>query len=136
MDRPKVGLGVIIRKEGKVLLGKRRGNFHGEGDWCTPGGHLEFGESFEECSLREVAEETGIKVKNLKFAAITNDVFVKDNKHYVTIWMVADWEDGEPEVKEPDKCEKWDWFEWNDLPEPLFVSEINLKKQGFDPFEV
>ncbi len=42
--RPKVGLGVLIFKDGKVLLGKRKGA-HGEGTWCPPGGHLEFGET-------------------------------------------------------------------------------------------
>lgn len=38
-NRPKVGLGVFIMKDGKVLLGKRK-NAHGDDDWCFPGGHL------------------------------------------------------------------------------------------------
>ena len=52
MDRPKVGVGVIVVKEGKVLLQRRRGA-HGEGTWGFPGGHLEFKESWEECAKRE-----------------------------------------------------------------------------------
>ncbi len=55
MERPKVGVGVIVVKEGKVLLLQRK-NSHGSGTWCFPGGHLEYGESLEECAKREVLE--------------------------------------------------------------------------------
>ena len=74
MERPKVGVGVIIVKEGKILLGKRK-NAHGEGTWCPPGGHLELGESYEECAKRETFEETGLQIKNLQFITATNDIF-------------------------------------------------------------
>jgi len=64
MDKkPKVGVGIIVIKDNKVLLGKRK-NSHGEGSWCFPGGHLEFNESLENCAKREVLEETGIEIKN------------------------------------------------------------------------
>jgi 8-oxo-dGTP diphosphatase len=62
MERPRVGIGVIILKNGRVLLGKRKSS-HGTGTWHFPGGHLEFGESLEDCSRREVLEETGMKIK-------------------------------------------------------------------------
>ncbi len=83
-NRPKVGLGVCIRKDGKVLLGKRK-NTHGEGDWCFPGGHLEFNETWEDCAIRETKEETGIKIKNIRLATATNDIFKKEGKHYITM---------------------------------------------------
>ncbi len=132
--RPKVGLGVIIRKDGKVLLGKRK-NSHGDGCWQFPGGHLEYAEGFEECAVREVAEETGIKIKNIKFITITNDIFAKEDKHYITIYMIADWDSGEPEVLEPENAEKWGWYSWKDMPRPLFLPIENLLKSGFDPFK-
>jgi len=133
-ERPKVGIGVWILKDGKVLLGKRKGS-HGEGTWAPPGGHLEFGESWEECALREVGEEAGIKIKNLRFVAATNDVFKDSGKHYVTIYILSDFESGEPENLEPEKLEKWDWFEWDSFPEPLFLPVQHLKGQGYDPFK-
>lgn len=133
----RVGLGVFIRKDGKILLGKRKGS-HGAGGWCPPGGHLEFGESWEQCARRETMEEVGIKIKNISFGAVTNDIFEKDSKHYITICMVADYDSGEVKVMEPEKCEKWEWFEWekDKLPEKLFLPQINLLKKDFNPFEV
>jgi 8-oxo-dGTP diphosphatase len=43
-SRPKVGVGVMVLKNGKVLIGKRKGA-HGAGEWAWPGGHLEYMES-------------------------------------------------------------------------------------------
>ena len=134
MKRPWVGVGVIVIKGNKVLLGKRK-NAHGEGSWCFPGGHLEFNESVEECAVREVREETGIEIKNLRLGPFTNDVFKKERKHYVTLFVIAEYASGKAKVMEPEKCEKWAWFEWNRLPEPLFLPIQNLLKQGFNPFE-
>ncbi len=132
MNVVRVGLGVLIFKDGKVLLGQRRGA-HGEGSWCPPGGHLEFGESFEGCVVRETDEECGLTIKNIKQIATTNDIHEKEAKHYVTIMMRADWESGEPEVREPDRLVKWQWFSWDDLPAPLFLPIQNLQKTGFQP---
>ena len=132
--KPLVGIGVILTKENKILLGKRKGS-HGDGDWSFPGGHLEFGESWENCARREVLEETDLTVGNLKFSTATNDIFEKENKHYITIFMIADSFSGELKIMEPDKCEKWKWFEWDKLPENLFVPIRNLKKQEYSPFE-
>ena len=132
-DRPKVGIGVILVKDNKVLLLKRK-NAHGEGTWSFPGGHLEFNEEFEDCVIREVEEETGITVSNIRFAGLTNDMFQKENKHYVTIFMLCGWVSGEAQIKEPENCEAQGWFEWERLPEPLFLPIVNLLKQGYHPF--
>jgi 8-oxo-dGTP diphosphatase len=51
-QRPRVGVGVIVVKNGLVLIGKRKGS-HGEGQWAWPGGHLEYMESFLDCAKRE-----------------------------------------------------------------------------------
>ena len=127
MDRPKVGLGVLIIKDNKVLLGKRISK-HGEGTWSPPGGHLEFGESFEDCARRETKEECGLEISNVKVVDVTNDIHVSENKHYVTIVMKADYVGGTPFHLEADKCEKWDWFSWNNLPSPMFLAMENFIK--------
>ena len=122
---PKIGVAVIIMKDKKVLLGKRK-NTHGKGTWAFPGGHLEWNESIEACAAREAMEETGLHIKNIRFATITNDIFIAEQKHYVTLFVTAEANAGEPEVKEPDKCEQWEWFEWQHLPEPRFLPLRNL----------
>ncbi|MFH0701650.1 MAG: NUDIX hydrolase [Candidatus Woesearchaeota archaeon] len=133
-NRPKVGVGVIVIQNDKVLLGKRK-NAHGEGSWSFPGGHLEFNEEVEECAIREVEEETGISIKNIRKATFTNDIFEKEGKHYVTLFVVSDFAFGEVKVMEPEKCERWEWFEWDKLPQPLFIPIQNLLKQKFSPFK-
>jgi len=134
VDRPKVGIGVIVIHNNKILLGKRK-NAHGEGCWSFPGGHLEFGESWEECSRREVREEVGIEIKNLRFGTVTNDIFENEQKHYITICVLSDYDSGEVALLEPDKCEEWKWFEWDKLPLPLFLPTINQLKAGFNPLK-
>jgi 8-oxo-dGTP diphosphatase len=127
---PRVGIGVFIFKEGTFLLGKRMGS-HGEGSWSVPGGHLEFGESFADTAKREVMEETGLMIKNIRFGAITNDYFEKEGKHYVTIWMLSEYESGEATIMEPDKFVDQGWFDFDTLPSPLFLPWQQLFKSEF-----
>ena len=117
-NKPKVGIGVMIMKDGKVLLGKRKGS-HGEGEYAFPGGHLEYMESFAECAKRETKEECGIEIKNIRFQLLANLIKYAP-KHYVHIGLLAEWESGDPQVLEPKKSEYWDWYELDNLPQPLF----------------
>lgn len=131
--KPKVGIGVFVIKNDKILLGKRK-NAHGEGDWSLPGGHLEFNESWESCASREIMEETGVVIKNISFGTVTNDIFHAEKKHYITIFMISDYDSGEVRIMEPEKCEEWRWFKWSKLPKPLFLPIENLIKKKFNPF--
>lgn len=131
-ERPKIGVGVIVLKDNRVLMLKRK-NAHGNGSWCFPGGHLEFNEGVEDCAIRETLEETGIRIKNLRPGPFTNDVFKEEGKHYVTLFMIADYDSGEARIIEPEKCDGLEWSEWEKLPEPLFVPVQNLLKSGFNP---
>lgn len=118
--RPLVGICVVVvrRSDGKILLGKRKGS-HGEGEYSTPGGHLEHGESFAACAAREVAEETGLQIGPMRFLRVLNCIAYAP-KHYVDLAFAAEWRGGEPQVLEPDKVESWDWYDPEDLPSPLF----------------
>jgi len=128
--QPRIGVGVLVFKGNQVLLGKRK-NSHGEGTWQAPGGHLEFGEKPEDCAIREVLEETGLSITDVKRGPYTNDLFQAENRHYITLFMIANHQHGEPSVMEPDKCEGWKWFDWSQLPSPLFLPIVNLIRQGF-----
>lgn len=133
--QPQVGVSVIIIKENKVLLGKRKGS-HGSGTWAFPGGLIKKWESFEETCKREVKEETNLDIKLIDKnpIAITNDFFKDENKHYITLFFRAEIISGELKLLEPEKAEEWKWFSWSELPEPLFIPVRNLVKLGYNPF--
>lgn len=117
-QRPKVGIGVMIIKGDRVLLGKRKGS-HGDGEYAWPGGHMEYMESFEECAKRETMEETGMQIYNVRFLRLMNLKHYAP-KHYVDIGLVAEWKSGEPQILEPEKIEGWNWYDIHELPQPLF----------------
>jgi 8-oxo-dGTP diphosphatase len=116
--QPRVGVGVMIFKDNKILLGKRKGS-HGPGEWAFPGGHLDYMETFEECVIRETKEESGLEIKNIQFVVLKN-THLYAPKHYVHIGMVAEWKSGEAQILEPNKCQEWKWFALDSLPHPLF----------------
>jgi 8-oxo-dGTP diphosphatase len=117
-SQPRVGVGVMILKEGTVLLGRRK-NAHGAGEYAFPGGHLEHLESFERCARRETREECGIEIEHIRFQFVAN-VLAYAPKHYVHVGLLADWRSGTPEVLEPEASETWAWYDLEHLPHPLF----------------
>lgn len=128
---PKVGIGILIFKDEKILLGRRKDE-HGVGEYEVPGGDLDYMESFEDCAKRETMEETGLEIENVRFLDLQN-LKTYAPKHYVDIGLIADWKSGEPKVLEPEKCDGWKWYELNNLPKPLFdalKADIQALKTG------
>lgn len=120
---------IIIRNDKSILLGMRKGS-HGNKTWAPPGGHLEFNENPIDCAIRETKEEAGIAITNVSVGPWTNDIFAEEKKHYITLFMISNFKAGVPQILEQTKCEKWDWFTWEELPIPLFNPLINLIKLG------
>ncbi|MDP2677081.1 MAG: NUDIX domain-containing protein [bacterium] len=119
---PQVGVGVMVLKRGEVLMGVRDGS-HGKGKWSFPGGTMELLESWEETAIRELQEETGIEVSNISFLCVANTTRYAEEfpeKHYLHIGLIADWKEGDAQVREPEKCKQWKWFSFEELPEPMF----------------
>ncbi|MBN1645029.1 NUDIX domain-containing protein [Candidatus Woesearchaeota archaeon] len=143
-DKPRVGtgFGVMILRDGKVLLGRRHEDpekasslLEGAGKWTMPGGKLKFGETFEQGATREVNEETGINVKNIKVIAINQDII--ETAHFITIGLLCEEFEGEPSVMEPDEITEWKWFSLDELPSPLyFPSEKLLENYKIKEFYV
>lgn len=116
----KAGVGVVIKKNNKVLIGKRTGS-HGSGNWAFPGGHIEFGETFKQTAEREVLEETGMEIEcipvdpNGRFEICTTLDVLTEDKQYVTTYLFAHWKKGTPNNLEPHKCLGWHWETLNNI---------------------
>jgi len=123
--RPGVGVGVLIKSEGKILLQRRTGA-HGEGTWSLPGGHLEFGETPEQTAIREAKEEVNADIKNIRVVGLTNDVMRADDKHYITIFVEAEYVGGEIKIAEPHRTTEIRWCDPTNLPTPLFIPLENF----------
>lgn len=122
-SRPGVGVGVLVWRGKQLLLGKRLSTVQAEEQfacWQFPGGHIESGESVIECASREVFEETGLKVKALRHLGFTEKAFFIGESQYITLLVSCEYESGEAQALEPDKCELWQWFDYKQLPAPLF----------------
>ena len=134
----RVGVGVIvINKDNCVLLGKRNkaakrthSKLNDNWDWSLPGGGLEYGEEIEDCAIREVKEETGLDIKNVKIFSVTNDV--DKLAHWITIGTYSKEFSGKPSLTEPDKFTEWRWFPLDNLPSNIFFPSArsleNFKK--------
>ena len=87
--------------------------------------------------IAKVKEKTGLGIRLISengVEALTNDFF-PEGQHYVTLYLKAEHIKGNPRVREPEKCERWRWFTWGNLPQPLFLPVQNLVNQTYDPFE-
>jgi len=130
-----IGFGIMMFKNNQVLLGQRHDDpekasslLHGQGTWTMPGGKLDFGEDLKQAAIREVLEETGIEIKkeNLKLISLTNDVV--SDAHFVTVGFLCQEFEGEAKVMEPDEITKWQWFDLNDLPQPMYFPSEKIIK--------
>ena len=131
-NQVKVGIGVIILDDNRVLLGHRAhdsqdtGGIYEPDSWTLPGGKQEFAETIIEGARRETKEETNLDVDDLVVIGASDD-FGPD-KHYVTIHVLARKHVGEVTVCEPDKIDEWRWFDLDHLPNNVYSpSENSLK---------
>lgn len=120
----KIGIGVLILRDQRILLGHRvakgtdTGGIYEPDSWCLPGGKQEYRETIFECAAREVKEETNLDIRNLEVFSAADDI--QPGKHFVTIQVIARDSSGEPEVMEPDKQDAWRWFPLDALPERIY----------------
>lgn len=124
----RVSCEMIIEHNGKVLMGKR-GNIFGKGSYAFPGGHLEFGELVKDCVARELKEEVDIIPVDTELLCIINDyrnLPGEDVQQYIRFVFLVREFSGEIQNMEPDRCEGWEWYDKDNLPEPIFVGHAKV----------
>lgn len=131
---PPVGVATILVQDNKVLIAERLSG-HLQGVFATPGGHLEWMETFEACAVRELMEETGIKTTEDNCEVFGVDQrFSKEEDFccalvfvHVKAWV------GDPLPMEPKKHGPWKWTPIVELPDHLLNSlQGKLHKLLFD----
>lgn len=108
---PSAATAIIVRiqREDRILLVRAR-NFRGN-HYGLVAGFLETGESLEQCVAREVHEEVGIKIKNLRY-------FGSQPWPYpfgLMVGFTADYDEGELNLQKEELCEGG-WFTRDNLP--------------------
>ena len=132
MENIKIGVGVLILKDNKILLGHRckkyedTGGIHEPDSWTLPGGKQEYNETILECAKRETKEETNLNISELDVIGASDDI--APNKHFITMHVLAKNSSGNLKVMEENKIDDWKWFDLDNLPEKIYSpSEKTIK---------
>lgn len=118
IDFPGVGAGLVILRDGRLLLYKRV-KAPEAGFWSIPGGKVDHMETAAAAAVREATEETGLAIGHVGFLCTAELITPADRQHWVSLIYVTGDFSGEPQLTEPDKLSDFGWFGRSDLPSPL-----------------
>ena len=118
MEPEHIGVCVIVLDKDKtqVLLGKRL-NSYKAGTLGLPGGRIELEEPLEECGKRELLEETSLQGKNLQYVGVVREL--QKGYNFIHFVFSCNEYEGLPQTVEPEKCEGWNWYPLDSLPENI-----------------
>lgn len=124
---------LVLIKDGKILLARRFNTGYMDGNYSLPAGHVDKGETFTQCMIREVKEEIGIDIKSedSKVAHLMHRFSGAewgDEGYRIDLFFTTDKWKGSPEIKEPEKCDDLSWHDLNNLPDDI----IPYIKQALD----
>ena len=112
-----IGVCIIIQDDkGQVLLGKRKASYQ-SGSYGLPGGRINYAEPLAQAVLRELQEETNLIGYEVNYLGVIRET--QEKQEFIHFVFNCPDYDGQPENKEPDKCEGWDWYQTDDLPKPM-----------------
>ena len=131
---------MILVKDGKILVQKRKGSKLWPGYYALPAGHVDSGENQYDALVREAQEELGIEldIKNIinSYVVLRRNYFKIDGKKlepYIDYYFEFKKYKGTPKIMEKDKCDELIWVDINDLPEPfvnyegVFLNDRTIK---------
>jgi ADP-ribose pyrophosphatase YjhB (NUDIX family) len=115
---PRVGCGVAIVRDGRLLL-IRRVREPEAGCWGLPGGKVDPYEPVQDAARREIAEEIGVELIGERLLCVVDLIDRARGEHWVAPVFLAQAFAGEPTILEPEKHSGLDWFALDALPSPL-----------------
>jgi 8-oxo-dGTP diphosphatase len=118
IDFPGLGVGLVILRDGKILLYKRMRPPEA-GYWNIVGGKVDHMELSAEAARREAIEETALAIGRVEHLTMTEQIIEADRHHWISMLYIAREVEGEPQLTEPDKMSDFGWFSRSELPEPL-----------------
>jgi ADP-ribose pyrophosphatase YjhB (NUDIX family) len=129
MKRPILAVDIIIEKDGKIVLIKRKNFPKG---WAIPGGFVRYGESVEDAAIREAKEETNLKISSLKLIGVYSNPKRDPRFHVVSIAFSAK---GKGKIKAGSDAEEIRLFSISKVPKLVFdhnkiIKDFKLKKKS------
>ena len=118
IDVPGLGCGLVILREGRILL-YRRLRAPEAGVWNIVGGKIDHMERTAHSARREAEEESGLRIGSVDFLCISEQIIEEERQHWLSLIYVTEDFAGEPQVMEPEKLPEFGWFALDDLPAPL-----------------
>jgi mutator protein MutT len=114
----------LLIKDNKILLQRRYNTGYMDGKYSLPAGHVDEGETFRQCAVRETKEEIGVDldIEDLKFVHIMHRLSGpewKDLRYRIDVFFITEKWQGEPKIMEPDKSDDLSWFDLDNLPENI-----------------
>ncbi len=117
-----IGVCAVLRnQQGKIIVGRRK-NSYKAGSYGMPGGRVEYGESLTAAIAREVLEETGLHDFDFSYVGVVRET--QEEYDFIHFVFTADVGDAEPELCEPQKCEGWEWYAPQQLPESVLAGHM------------
>jgi len=107
---------LILIKEGKTLLSRRYNTGWMDGKYSLIAGHLDGREKVSDSMIREAFEEAGVRVAKEDLKPVKVLHRNSGNQEYMDFFFIAEKWEGEPMVKEPNKCDDMNWFPIDNLP--------------------
>lgn len=114
---------ILLNEKGKVLLGKRKNGFK-EGYYGLPGGRIDRGEKLKEGAKRELKEETNLIANHIEYLSVVKEWQKDEEQDFIHFIFLCDNWSGDLSLLELDKCEGWEWFDLDNLPDKILPGHL------------
>jgi len=109
---------IFLIRDSTILLVRRCNTGYEDGNYGVPSGHMEEHETLAEGMAREIREEIGLEIPT-KYLEMVHVMHRQQQDERIDFFFTAKQWQGEPENKEPEKCDDLRWFPLDALPDNI-----------------